>query len=288
MKNLNYLLKQLCYRNRDGSHSTQAGRARLLSQIGSSLRSLGFRHMKIDSLKPKHVDSYVRHMTAQDFTPGTMKNHMSAIRWWAEKIGKPNVVARENSFYGIPDRQYVTNESKAENLTDMHLSKIWDRYVRISLELQSQFGLRREESMKINPSIAIQGDRCVLKASWCKGGRARSIPIRTQTQRDALESAKQLAGQGSLIPPDRTYKEHLRIFEKQTKAAGISHTHGLRHEYAQIKYEELTGWKCPATGGLKFKELTDEQKLTNSAARVIISNELGHSREEVTAVYLGR
>jgi len=50
----------------------------------------------------------------------------------------------------------------------------------------------------------------------------------------------------------------------------------------------LTGWKCPAAGGLKFGELTDEQKLTDSAARIIISNELGHSREEVTVVYLGR
>ncbi|GMT42708.1 MAG: integrase [bacterium] len=288
MKNLNYLLKQLCERNRDGSHSTQAGRARLLSQIGSSLRSLGFRHMKIDSLKPKHVDSCVRHMTAQGFTPGTMKNHMSAIRWWAEKIGKPNVVARDNSFYKIPDRQYVTNESKAVQLTNENLEKIADRHVQMSLILQSQFGLRREESMKINPSLAVQGDRCVLKASWCKGGRGRSIPIRTQAQRNALESAKQLAGRGSLIPPERTYKEHLRIFEKQTKAAGISHTHGLRHEYAQTRYEELTGWKCPAAGGTRFKELTDEQKLTDSAARIIISNELGHSREEVTAVYLGR
>jgi len=244
--------------------------------------------MKIDSLKLKHVGSYVRYMMDQDFSPGTMKNHMSAIRWWAEKIGKQNVVARENAFYGIPDRRYVTNESKAVQLTKENLEKVTDRHVRMSLELQSRFGLRREESMKFNPSLAVQGDNCVLKASWCKGGRSRSIPIRTQAQKDALARAKELAGQGSLIPPDRTYKQHLRVFEKQTKSAGISHTHGLRHEYAQTRYEELTGWKCPAAGGPSFKELIDEQKLTDSAARIIISNELGHSREEITAVYLGR
>jgi hypothetical protein len=49
----------------------------------------------------------------------------------------------------------------------------------MSLRLQAAFGLRREEAVKFQPSYADRGDRLALKASWCKGGRAREIPVRT-------------------------------------------------------------------------------------------------------------
>ena len=64
--------------------------------------------------------------------------------------------------------------------------------------------------------------------------------------------------------------------------------HGLRHAYAQARYEELTGWVCPAAGGPIAKELTPEQREQDREARLTISRELGHAREQVTAAYLGR
>ena len=48
--------------------------------------------------------------------PGTIKNRMSCLRWWAEKVNKRGVVAGSNDFYGIPDRQFVSDTSKAKNL----------------------------------------------------------------------------------------------------------------------------------------------------------------------------
>jgi hypothetical protein len=50
----------------------------------------------------------------------------------------------------------------------------------------------------------------------------------------------------------------------------------------------LTGWKPPHAGGPKRKELTPEQLAIDREARLIVSAELGHAREEITAVYLGR
>ncbi len=70
--------------------------------------------------------------------------------------------------------------------------------------------------------------------------------------------------------------------------AGLHHMHGLRHAYAQNRYEELTGWKCPAAGGSDSKSLTPEQREIDHEARLTISRELGHEREQVTAAYLGR
>jgi hypothetical protein len=81
----------------------------------------------------------------------------------------------------------------------------------MSLRLQAAFGLRREESIKIEPAAADQGDRIVLKASWTKGGRRREIPIRNEEQRTLLDHAKRLAGSGSLIPP------HLRYIDQRNR-----------------------------------------------------------------------
>jgi len=64
--------------------------------------------------------------------------------------------------------------------------------------------------------------------------------------------------------------------------------HGLRHAYAQRRYEELTGWRSPVAGGPSSRSLTQEQKEQDREVRLIISRELGHEREQVTAVYLGR
>jgi integrase len=212
---------------------------------------------------------------------------MAVIRWWAHKVDKQNVVARANEHYGIPDRRFVAHESKVRTVTPSQLDKVRDEHVRMSLELQQAFGLRREEAMKFQPSFADRGDHLVLKASWTKGGRERTIPVRTEAQSDVLNRARRLAGLGSLIPSNRNYVQQLRIYEGNTLRAGLSNMHGLRHAYAQNRYEELTGWKAPAAGGPKAKTLTPEQRETDHQARLTISRELGHEREQITAAYCG-
>ena len=132
---------------------------------------------------------------------------MAHMRWPAEKIGKQNIVAHTNDAYGIADRVYVTNQSKARELTDAQLAKVNDPYCVMSLQLQAAFGLRREESLKIRPDQADQGNVLHLQASWCKDDRAREIPIRSEEQRQLLDAATVLANGGSLIPADFSYKE---------------------------------------------------------------------------------
>jgi site-specific recombinase XerC len=288
MRDLNFELKQLCQRNRDGSYAKQAARERILTQLANQLEAMGFHHLKASGLKPKHVEALVARMQADGLSVGTIKNRMCEVRWWAEKIGKQNVVAQRNDHYGIADRVFVTNISKAWQLADANLAKVADPYTVMSLRLQAAFGLRREESIKIRPAQADGGDRLKLQASWTKGGRPRAIPITTAGQRRVLDEAKQLAGAGSLIPADKFYVQQLKRFEYQCGRAGIDHVHGLRHDYAQRRYAELTGWPCPAAGGPTSKRLTKEQRLADRAARGIISAELGHEREQVTAIYLGR
>jgi hypothetical protein len=158
------------------------------------------------------------------------------------------------------------------------------RQYSMSLELQRCFGLRREEAIKCQPASADRGDRLVLKAFWTKGGKAREVSIRTAAQRDILNQAQQLAGRGALIPADRTYIQHLKVYERHTANAGLHKLHGLRHAYAQQRYQELTGRVAPAAGGPSSTALTPVQKAQDRAARLLISRELGHEREQITAI----
>ena len=224
----------------------------------------------------------------QDLTAGTMKNRLSVLRWWATKIGRPGVLTADNAVYGVPARQYVATTSKARELDPAKLAAIRDPHVRVSLELQRAFGLRRDEALKIRPRQADHSDRLVLQGSWTKGGRPREVPIRTAAQRAVLDRAKALAGGGALIPPTRRYREQRQVYEAETVRVGLTKMHGLRHAYAQERYQELTGWAAPVAGGPTRAQLTPAQRARDLEARLVISAELGHGRERITTAYLGR
>lgn len=288
MRDLNYQLKQLGEKNRDGSRATQAKRAYLLSQIANQLHELGYRGLSARSLKPKHVHALVARWQDEGIAAGTVKNRMAAIRWWAHKVDREAAVAASNDHYGIASRCLVSRFSKARYLSKGQLARITDPHVRLSLDLQRAFGLRREEALKFQPRYADRGDTLVLKPSWTKGGKGRQIPVRTRAQRIVLARAWRLVGNGSLIPPERSFVQHLRVYVRHIMNAGLSKMHGLRHAYAQRRYFELTGWRCPHAGGPNSKHLSAAQRAIDKTARLTISKELGHEREQVVAVYIGR
>ena len=118
-------------------------------------------------------------------------------------------------------------------------------------------------------------------------GRAREIPVRNEGQRAVLDAARRLAGGRSLIPGGHSYAAHRKVYERQTEAPGLSRMHGLRHAYAQSRYEALTGWKAPAVGGPRRRSLSPAKRRIDRSARLVIVRELGHGRIAVVAQYCG-
>ncbi len=287
-------LMRMVDRHRNGSFATQAARKEVLSQAAHDLKDMGFRTLPATGLKPKHVTALVSRWQECGLAVSTMKNRMSYIRWWAKKVGKQNCVPRTNAELGIERRKFVTNISKALILTSSDLEKISDIRIRCSIQLQSEFGLRREECLKFQPVYALDGKSISdasairLMQSWCKGGRERFIPITSEGQRVALAQAMEICGPGSMIPADLTYVKQVGRYIRATRKAGIFKLHGLRHAYAQKRYFDLTGWQAPAAGGPTSSRLTVEQRVLDRTVRLMISAELGHNRESITAVYLGR
>lgn len=291
MNKLEYQLMQICRRNCDGSFATQSNRREMLSLFTEQLRESGYKvnHLKPGDLKGRHVNALVKKWQSEHKSIGTIKNRLAVIRWLFEKIGKPEVV-KDNAVYGIENRQYVTNQNKSISLNDLDLSKV-DPFIAQSLRLQNCFGLRREESMKFQPVYALEGQKIenaqyiLLKSSWTKGGRARTIPIFSEKQRQELRNALALVQNGSLIPSHKTYKSHLSNFEAVTHQLGIGRTHGLRHGYAQSRYFSLMNFECPAVGG--SRSLSADEIAKDKEVRMLISEELGHSRINITSIYLG-
>ena len=286
MRQLNFDLKTLQARHREGAFLTRRDRSYALNQAADMLHALGFRRLRATGLKRKHVNALVAEWQRQGLAVGTVKNRMSALRWWADHVGRPGVVGT-NAAHGIGVRRYVTNEDRSAVLDPEKLARVTDAHVAMSLRLQEAFGLRREEAIKFTPAYADRGDRVRIKASWTKGGRAREIPVRNEHQRAVLDAARRLAGGGALIPGGRNYVGQRKLYERQTDAAGLARMHGLRHAYAQSRYEALTGWKAPAAGGPRRRSLGPAKRRIDTAARMAIARELGHGRISVVPMYIG-
>ena len=188
MRQLNFDLKTLQARHREGAFLTRRDRSYVLNQAAYTLHALGFRRLRATGLKRKHVDALVAEWQRRGLAAGTMKNRMSALRWWAEHIGRPGVVGT-NAAHGIGERRYVTNEDRSRGLDPEKLARVKDPHVAMSLRLQAAFGLRREEAIKFTPAYADRGDRVRIMASWAKGGPAREIPLWNEGQRSVLDAA---------------------------------------------------------------------------------------------------
>lgn len=264
-----------------------------MAQIARELHAGGYPLSNIKDIKPKHVNYLVEYWQKKELNNGTIKNRLSQIRFLAEQIKKPDLLPKSNNDLNVAKRSYIATTSKA--IRDVDPARFQNIFIQYSVRLQEAFGLRREEAIKFIVSYADQGSYIQLKDSWTKGGIARAIPLVNPEQRELLDEIKSIIGRGrSLIPEDKNYAYQRKAYDAAVSAAGYKNLHGLRHAYAQRRYHELTeqlssngkGWHAPFNGGPHRKELTMEQKTIDDEARLIISRELGHSRKQISRLYL--
>jgi|BioPla2DNA2_1021312.scaffolds.fasta_scaffold06472_6 integrase len=184
-----------------------------------------------------------------------------------------------------------------------------------SLRFQEAFGLRARESLalKIAEKDPDAPRLIITKGDLPKNSRPREIPIVSDQQRQVLWEAKAFAlsqGWRSLIPPEKSLAQGkdyaYKTLDKIRQSVGHPefHFHGERHQYAHERFASLfhaqagLGLQCPAVMGLGTKEwreyaanatgLSIEQiKDIDKEIRLEISEELGHSRVDVTRYYLG-
>lgn len=276
---------------RENSYATQAKRMQVLKRIANMLWAK-FHGLKLGNIKEKHclyvVDQLSHHKSA--------KTELSHFRWILEKIGKPHLLPRDNVSLGIEKRIVVSNINKSWIGKADILSKIGevsklDETVGYVLGLCLFFGLRLKEAALFRPDQNIhEGHIDVILGT--KGSRPRRVAIKDKEQIEFLRLLREKIRPGrSIVPPDCSFVEFRNKFYHRIRKSGITRNHGLsvhglRHTYACLRYEELTGGKAPVVRDKVLKEnLINKDK--DTAARRQIAHELGHGRISVTSAYVG-
>ncbi len=228
---------------------------------------------RIGGLKPHMVETYVREMQSRGITDGTIANHLSAIRSLAHAVGKANIVARENSAYGI-DRHRMNpvamNHTKVAEIRAVLQDRALqgDRIgmtMHAAASMRDAFGLRAKESLM---TCKMLDGRLLVEGA--KGGRHRSIEVRTHEQRAAIELVRSTAealgnSSGRIIPPELNLKQAMNIQRTNWERLGgtkanNAHMHASRHAYAQ-------------------------RRLAEGATPKQVAEELGHGRLDVLTHY---
>lgn len=90
-----------------------------------------------------------------------------------------------------------------------------------------------------------------------------------------------------MIPPTLTLRQATRRLRYTCEKIGLTKAelgvtpHGLRHQYANDRFEEISGRRSFVRGGEAFKDEAEDEALGT------LVKELGHSRIRVGAAYIG-
>ena len=166
-----------------------------------------------------------------------------------------------------------------------------DVFVGAQLAMALAFGLRVREAIMFQPFQAVTEDGAsIALLRGTKGGRVRLVPIDTDGKRAALDLARRVAvsDAGHLGDPRRSLEQNRTRFYTVLERFGVTRrqlgitAHGLRHQYANDRYEDFAGAPAPVRGGEQLDREVDR------SARLQVAEELGHARENISTAYLGK
>lgn len=297
-------------KNNAGSAKTQYNHLRESIRFVDELRSCGAGVQKWSNITNKHVAQVVESWQNRGLATSTIKENLAGVRATAAYFGNGRI-SDNNSDFGIENRVYITNEDKSvpQNVYERVVDELRaspemnDQRVAAQLVLMREFGLRKEESFKLNPDRSLLNDGRLFVTDGTKGGRDRVISDLSDSQKNALSNASNLSGRnGNTMPVGISERAWEKTFYKTladhglTKADCGASSHGLRHAYAQGRYEKLTGFQAPCKFETKeaFREAAyqvagGDWKKLDQDARLILKSELGHGpdRDDVVSQYLG-
>ena len=278
------------------SHATRDKRADVLYAGFKLLRELGYKLDTVHSFRGKHMQALAKAWEDRGLSASTLQNNLSTFRIFAGWIGKAGMVEPTDRYVtpGAATRTSIATQDRSWSAQNVDIAaklaevSAKDARVGLQMALQATFGLRARESMQLRPNVADKGSYLALTVG-AKGGRDRVVPIDTPEKRELIEKAKTFAASklASTSDPNLTLAQAKNHYYHVLRSCGITRangltSHGLRHGYANDRYEQISGTSSPVRGG------TPPDRETDQAARLEVAEELGHSRESITTHYLGR
>lgn len=295
--------------NNAGSAKTKYNHLRESLRFVDELRSCGAGVKKWSNISNKHVSQVVQSWRERGLETSTIKENLAGVRATAKYFGNERI-SEKNSDFGIPNRVYITNTDKSVSqdvyervVQELSTSPcLNERRVGAQLELMRELGLRKEEAFKMDPVRSLLIDGRLFVTDGTKGGRDRIVNDISPSQKDALDHARSVVGKGNTMDPVKTERQWEKFFYKTLNKHGLNKkecgasSHGLRHAYAQERYEKLTGFQAPCKFDTKeafraaaFQAAGADWKKIDQDARLVLKSELGHGpdRDDVVSQYLG-
>lgn len=204
---------------------------------------------EIRDIKEINIDIVSSWIDSKDISYNTASNYMSELNKVSDHLNftKEEIKELRADFKKeLPKAELETRAYK--NLEKIELK---DKH-QVAFELQRDYGLRVNASTHINLDKQLNGNTLTFKE---KGGKLSHKELSPNLAQKIRENALE----GKYEINKRTYA---RDFQKQIEKSGQRYngTHGIRHTYAQ--------------------------KMLETHSKAEVSQELGHTREEITDTYL--
>lgn len=295
---------QRAHDERAVSSATVQKRQEIINQSFEALRQLGYKLPDVRSFRLKHVEELIKHWLENDLSTAVIHNRISALRTYSRWIGKGDMLPGTDILLpaetGKSKRTYIATEDKSWESNGVDIAQVislvsaYDPWVGMQLKLMQAFGLRRKEAIMFQPHLVEEDDGSGIQIyKGTKGGRFRRIPYSDEEQRQVIRAAKALVTRknGYVANPDNTLEQNIRRFNYVLERFGLTKSgegvtsHGLRHQFANDRFEEQTGGRTTPVRGENTEGLSKEQI---DHVRYRIAEELGHGRISITNSYYGK
>ena len=228
----------------------------------------------------------------------TIQTDLSGIRYFHEKSGSKNKLSK-NDHLDLPQRA-VGKEDRSWTPEEISKARVVARQMgrvdaEIAIDLVSEFGLRIEELCRLKVEHLMHAEKYDQLVVQGKGKKVRPIPVNAQ-QKEVIKKYLDYAKVAGRYPGDyliSSSEKHGVLDEKRSLQNWMSYNrtkfmdedraqkeeegkkkrhetifwHGLRHSYAQRRFDEVS-------------------KVSPEKAKKVVSHDLGHNRGEATDIYL--
>jgi site-specific recombinase XerC len=302
-------------RDREVSERTMTGMGDTLSRAVVALAKAGMPVRNIGEIGKKHVLTLIKYWEAKNNKWETMTTRISHMRRYCQLTNKPGTVpVRQQLYRWLDDNGVKVHQTRGTRIAET--SDAWtangvspqkvieqisqkEPMFALLLELQLAFGLRKDESISMEPRASDEGTKMIV-TKGTKGGRPRTVdfdadPVVAEWQRDLVERAKVVAmqhPQRRLCKPGLTNKQMYTWMGNQATKYGITEKnlgvtmHGLRHEFVSRVFTQRCGLP-PQVEGSVPADVYEQHKEAVKEARLYVSEQVGHWREDITSSYLG-
>jgi len=284
------------------SAKTRLERASFYRLAFAQLSEMGYRLASPRNLGSRHIEVLLQRWDQEGIAIITLHTRVSFLRTFCGWINKPGMVQDVHDYLPNKDvrRRTVAQRNRAWLPNGVEAAEVIarareiDERLAVMLSLEDAFGLRMKEAIEMHPAWCRAESGTALNIhEGTKGGRWRQVPIDTDYKREVFEWALRVAAAGKtgrIRWPGRTWTQAKRRYyyllaEKlgvNLNNLGVT-SHGLRHEYSQEKYQNVTGMPSPIAGA----DPKQADPVKHREAGIEVSRDLGHGRIAVTTSYYG-